>query len=72
MCVWGGGGMCTHISNMTLDGGAWLTSRPGFFVPRNEPRYLLYKWLLRSRAALDIVALKCLIRKEEASYSLLL
>jgi hypothetical protein len=58
--------MCTHISNMTLHGGAWLASRPGFFVSRNEPRYLLDKWFLPPTAALDIVALKCIIRKEEA------
>jgi hypothetical protein len=36
------------------------------FVPRNEPRYLLDKWFLPPTAALDIVALKCFIRKEEA------
>jgi hypothetical protein len=57
--------MCTHISKMTIDGGAWLASHPGFFVSRNDPRYLRDKWFLPLRAALDIVALKCFIRKEE-------
>jgi hypothetical protein len=64
MCVWGGGG--THISNMALGGGAGLASGPGLFIPRNEPRYLLDKWLLPPTAALDLVALKCEITKEEA------
>jgi hypothetical protein len=61
--------MCTHISNMALDGGAWLASRPGFFVPRNEPRYLLDKRLLRPRAALDIVALQMFNQKRRSKMS---
>jgi hypothetical protein len=64
-----GGVMCTHISNMALDGGTWLASRPVFFVPRNEPRYLVDKWLLRPTAALDIVVLQMFNQKGRSKMS---
>jgi hypothetical protein len=39
--TYGGIIVVAHISNITLDGGAWLALRPGRFIPRAWPRYTL-------------------------------
>jgi hypothetical protein len=62
---------------LILDGGEWLTSRPGRFNPRKEPRYRMNKWpdmLMKRNISLQIICntfyvFQCRLRHSQSIYA---